>query len=89
MSTQATLARRALDADVLVHALDVAHSGVDAGGQRFDLHLNGVQAAIQGRESLTCPVFIVPEQVCFHHDMETSVHGVTQTVCDEQVYLEW
>lgn len=61
MSAQATLAGRALDADIFVHALDVAHGGVDAGGHCVDFHLNRFQATIQGRETFTCPVLIVPK----------------------------
>lgn len=61
LSAQAALAGRALNVDVLVHALDVADGGVDTGGYGVDLHLDGVQTTIQGRETLTCPVLIVPE----------------------------
>lgn len=61
MSAHATLAGRALDVDVLVHALDVADSGVDAGGDRINLHRDGVQTTIQRRETLTSPVLIVPK----------------------------
>ena len=62
MSAHATLAGRALNVDVLVHALDVADSGIDAGGDRFDLHGDGVQTTIQSREPLTCAVLVVPEE---------------------------
>lgn len=62
MSAHATLAGRALDVDVLIHALDVAHGGVDAGGDCVDLHRDGVQTTIQCRETLTCPVLIVPKE---------------------------
>lgn len=62
MSAHTTLAGRALNVDVLVHALDVADSGVDAGGDCFDLHGDGVQTTIQCRKTLTCAVLIVPEE---------------------------
>lgn len=62
MSAQATLAGRALDVDVLVHALDMVDGGVDAGGDRVDLHRDGIQATIQRRKTLTCPVLIVPKE---------------------------
>lgn len=62
MSAHATLAGRALDVDVLVHALDVADGGVDAGRDRIDLHGDGVQTTIQSRETLTCPVLVVPKE---------------------------
>lgn len=61
MSTHATLTGRALDVDVLVHALDVADGGVDAGRDRVNLHRDRVQSAIQRRETLTCPVLVVPK----------------------------
>lgn len=60
----ATLAGRALDVDVLVHALDVADGGVEAGGDCVDLHRDGVQTTIQSRETLTRPVLIVSKEVC-------------------------
>lgn len=63
MSAHATLAGGALDVDVLVHALDVADSGIDAGGDCVNLHRDGVQTTIQCRETLTCPVLIVPKEV--------------------------
>lgn len=62
MSAQAALAGRALDVDVFVHALYMADRGVDAGGDRVDLHLDGVQATIQGRETLTCAILVVPKE---------------------------
>lgn len=62
MSAHPTLAGRALDVDVLVHALDVADGGVDAGRDCVDLHRDGVQTTIQCRETLTCPVLIVPKE---------------------------
>lgn len=55
------MARGALEVDVLVHALDMADGGVDAGGDGFDLHSNGVQTAVQRGETLPCPVLVVPE----------------------------
>lgn len=60
----ATLAGRALDVDVLVHALDVADGGVEAGGDRVDLHRDGVQTTVQSRETLTRPVLVVSKEVC-------------------------
>lgn len=62
MSAQATLAGRALHADIFVHALDVAHCGGDAGGDCVDLHLYRFQAPIQGREALPCPVLVVSNE---------------------------
>lgn len=62
MSAHAALAGRALDVDVFVHGLDVGDGGVDAGGDCVNLHLDGVQTTIQGRETLTCAVLIVPEK---------------------------
>lgn len=41
------MARGALEVDVLVHALDVADSGVDARGYGFNLHHDGVETAVQ------------------------------------------
>lgn len=65
VSAHATMARGALEVDVLVHALDVADGGVDARGDGFNLHSDGVQTAVQRRETLPCPVLIVPEgDVC-------------------------
>lgn len=61
VSAHATMARGALEVDVLVHALDVADGGVDARGHGFNLHNDGVQAAVQRGETLPCPVLIVPE----------------------------
>lgn len=58
----ATLAGGALNIDVLVHALDMADGGIDAGGDCVNLHQDGVQTTIQCRETLTCPVLIVPEE---------------------------
>lgn len=69
MSAQAGLAGQALDVDVFVHALDVADGGVDAGGDCVNLHLDGVQTTIQGGETLTCAVLVVPKRDgwgCFH-----------------------
>lgn len=63
MSAHATLAGGALHVDVLVHALDVADRGVDAGGNRVNLHRDGIETTIQSREALTRPVFIVPKKV--------------------------
>lgn len=62
MPAHATLAGGAFDIDVLVHALDVADGGIDAGGDCVNLHRDGVQTTIQRRETLTCPVLIVPEE---------------------------
>lgn len=62
MSAHAALARRALDVDVLIHALDVADGGIDAGGDCVNLHRDGVQTTIHCREPLTCPVLIVPKE---------------------------
>lgn len=84
MLAHATLAGRALDVDVLVHALDVADGGVEAGGDRVDLHRDGVQTAIQSRETLTRPVLVVSGEVCqvcvcalfSHRGVGTSVHNV-------------
>lgn len=65
VSAHATLARGAFEVDVLVHALDMADSGIDARGDGFNLHSDGVQPAVQRRETLPCPVLIVPEgDVC-------------------------
>lgn len=61
MSAHATLARGALDVDVLVHALDVADGGVDAGGDGFNLQSDGVQTAVQCGETFPRPVLVVPE----------------------------
>lgn len=60
MPAHATLAGGALDVYVLVHALDVIDSGVDAGGDGLDLQRDGVQTAVQRGESLARPVLIVP-----------------------------
>jgi len=62
VSAHAALAGRALDVDVLEHALDVADGGVDAGGDCVDLHGDGVQTTIQCRETLTCTILIVPKE---------------------------
>lgn len=65
VSAHAIMARGALQVDVLVHALDMADGGVDARGDGFNLHSDGVQTAVQRRETLPCPVLIVPEgDVC-------------------------
>lgn len=65
VSAHAAMARGALEVDVLVHALDMADGGVDARGDGFDLHSNGVQTAVQRGETLPCPVLVVPEgDVC-------------------------
>lgn len=65
VSAHATMARGALQVDVLVHALDMADGGVDARGDGFNLHSDGVQTAVQCGETLPCPVLIVPEgDVC-------------------------
>lgn len=61
MSAHAALASGALDVDVLVHALDVADGGVDAGGDGFNLQRDGVQTSVQRVEALPSPVLIVPE----------------------------
>lgn len=47
LSAKATLAGRALDVDVFVHALDMAHGGINAGRDCVNLHLNRVQTAVQ------------------------------------------
>ena len=54
-----SLAGGALHVDVLVHALDVADRGVDAGGDGVDLHLNGDHSGIQRGEALSCAVLVV------------------------------
>ena len=59
MASEAALARGALDVDVLVHALDVADCGVDAGGDGVDLHIDGVKASVQRGEALACAVLVV------------------------------
>lgn len=65
VSAHASLARGALEVDVLEHALDMVDGGVDARGHGFNLHGDGVQTAVQRRETLPCPVLIVPEgHVC-------------------------
>lgn len=61
MPAHAALACGALDVDVLVHALDVADGGVDAGGDGFNLQGDGVQTSVQRVEALPGPVLIVPE----------------------------
>lgn len=63
MSAHAALAGGALDVDVLVHALDVADGGIDAGGDCFDVHGDGVKTAIQCRKTLTCPILVVPTEI--------------------------
>lgn len=60
VSAHATLARGALDVDVLVHALDMAEGGVDAGDDGFNLQRDGVQTAVQRGEALPRPVLVVP-----------------------------
>lgn len=61
VSAHATLAGRALNVDVLIHALHMADSGIDAGGDCVNLHGDGIQTTIQCRETLTCPVLVVPD----------------------------
>lgn len=60
MSAQATLAGRALYVDVLVHALNMADRGIDAGGDGVNLHVDGVQTTVQSGEAFTCAVLVVP-----------------------------
>lgn len=62
MSPHATLAGRALNVNVLVHALDMADSGVDARGDGVNLHLDGVKTTVQSREAFTCAVLVIPKE---------------------------
>lgn len=63
MSAHAALAGGALDVDVLVHALDVADGGIDAGGDCFNVHGDGVKTTIQRRKTLTCTILVVPKEI--------------------------
>lgn len=63
MAAQPRLAGGALNVDVLVHALHVVDSVVDAGRDGVDLHLDGTHAGVQRAEALAGTVLVVARVV--------------------------
>lgn len=80
MSAHAALAGGALDVDVLVHTLDVADGGIDAGGDCFDVHGDGVKTTIQCRKTLTCPILVVPKEIRVQIQYRVIPHGITVSI---------